>query len=104
MTKAHAGLAERTFRTLKNMIYSRIESAKARNYVDRRWADVLHEALITYNHIDKHSTTKMTPENARKPHNHLHAKIHLELKRKHSRVYPEIHLGNYVRIRKNKSN
>jgi hypothetical protein len=101
-TKSHAGLAERTIRTLKTMIYSRIESAKTRDNENKRWIDVLFAALTTYNHIDKHSTTKMTPDDARKPHNHLQVKINLELKRVHSRVYPEIHVGDYVRIRKKK--
>ena len=102
MTSSHAGLAERTIRTLKAMIYSRIEAAKARDNVDKRWIDVLPEALITYNRIDKHSATKMTPYNARKPENQLPVKINLELKRVHSRIYPEIHVGDYVRIRKKK--
>ena len=102
MTRSHAGLAERTIRTMKNMIYSRIESAKARNNVVRRWTEVLHEALITYNYVDKHTTTKMTPNEAKKPHNHIQVKINLELKRKHSRVYPEIHIGDLVRIYRKK--
>ena len=102
ITKAHAGLAERTIRTLKGMIYSRIQSAKARDNEDKRWVDVLFQALTTYNRIDKHSTIKMTPDEATKPKNHLQVKINLELKRVHSRLYPDIHVGDYVRIRQKK--
>ena len=101
-TKHHAGLAERTIRTMKAMIYSRIESAKTRDNENKRWIDVLYAVLVTYNQINKHSTIKMTPHEARKPRNHLQVKINLELKRVHSRVYPEIHVGDYVRIRKKK--
>ena len=102
ITKAHAGLAERTIRTMKAMIYSRIESAKARDNEVKRWVDVLFPVLLTYNHVDKHHTIKMTPDEARKPQNHLKVKINLELKRVHSRVYPDIHVGDYVRRRKKK--
>ena len=42
ITKAHAGLAERTIRTMKAMIYRRIESAKARDNEVKRWIDVLY--------------------------------------------------------------
>ena len=44
----------------------------------------------------------MTPDDARKPRNHLQVKLNLELKRVNSRLYPEIHVGDYVRIRKKK--
>ena len=101
-TKHHAGLAERTIRTLKAMIYARIDSAKTRDNVKKRWVEVLYPALLTYNHVDIQSTIKMTPDDARKPQNHLQAKLNLELKRVNSRVYPEIHVGDYVRIRKKK--
>ena len=36
MTKGHAGLAERTIRTLKSMIYSRIDSARTRDNETKR--------------------------------------------------------------------
>ena len=87
---------------MKGMIYSRIQSAKARDNEDKRWVDVLFQALTTYNRIDKHSTIKMTPDEATKPKNHLQVKINLELKRVHSRLYPDIHVGDYVRIRQKK--
>ena len=102
ITKAHAGLAERNIRTMKAMIYSRIESAKARDNEVKRWVDVLYPVLTTYNHIDEHHTIKMTPDEARKPQNQLNVKINLELKRVHSTVYPDIHIGDYFRIRKTK--
>ncbi len=102
MTQVHAGLAERTIRTLKAMIYSRIDSAKTRDNETKRWIDVLFASLLTYNHVDKHSTIKMSPDEDRKPRNQLDVKINLELKQRHSRIYPELHAGDTVRIRQKK--
>ena len=102
MTKAHAGLAERTIRTMKNMIYSRIASAKTRDNESKRWIDVLYASLLTYNRVDKHSTIKMTPYEATKTKNHLQVKVNLELKRRHTRIYPELHAGDTVRVRQKK--
>ncbi len=102
ITRAHAGIAERTIRTIKAMIYARIESAKERDNENKRWIDVLYPVMLTYNHQDKHSATKMTPNDARKPQNQLQTKINLELKRVHSRRYPEVNVGDYVRIYKKK--
>jgi hypothetical protein len=102
MTRGHAGLAERTIRTLKNMIYSRIDSAKTRDNITKRWIDVLFASLLTYNHVDKHSTIKMTPAEAIKTKNHLQVKVNLELKRRHTRTYPDLRAGDTVRFRTKK--
>ena len=77
ITRAHAGIAERTIRTIKAMIYARIESAKERGNENKRWIDVLYPVMLTYNHQDKHSATKTTPNDARKPQNQLQTKINL---------------------------
>ena len=98
MTRSHAAVAERTIRTVKAMIDNRIESAKKRDNQDKRWIDVLYPVLITYNQKNKHSATKMTPKEAMKPSNHLQVKANLELTRKHTRKYPEITVGDYVKI------
>ncbi len=74
ISKAHAGLAEITSRTTKAMIYGRIESAKARDNEDKRWVDVLFAVLLKYNHVDKHHTFKITPDDARQPRNQLKVK------------------------------
>ncbi len=84
------------------MIYSRIETFKTREDVTKRWIDVLYASLLTYNNVNKHSTIKMTPYEATKPRNLLQVKVNLELKRRHTRVYPELHAGDYVRIRQKK--
>ena len=98
MTRSHAAVAERTIRTVKAMIDKRIESAKKRDNQNKRWVDVLNEVLITYNFKNKHSATKMTPNYATKPTNHLQVKANLEMKRKHTRIYPDINVGDYVKV------
>ena len=44
------------------------------------------------------SATKFTPEEARKPENLTIVKSILELKRQHKRKYPEIEIGNTIKI------
>ena len=45
-----------------------------------------------------HSATKHTPEDAMRPSNTAIIKFNLELKRRNSRKYPEIEIGDTVRI------
>ena len=40
----------------------------------------------------------MTPNDATKPHNRIDAKVNMELKAKHNRKYPELSVGDKVRI------
>ena len=40
----------------------------------------------------------MTPKDATKLTNHRQVKANLELTRKHTRIYPEITVGDYVKI------
>ena len=49
-----------------------------------------------------HSVTKHTPEHALRPSNTAIIKFNLELKRRHSRKYPEIEIGDTVRSFKKK--
>ena len=104
MTRSHAAVAERTIRTVKAMIDKRIESAKKRDNQNKRWIDVLNPVLITYNYKNKHSATKMTPKDATKPSNHLQVKANLEMNRKYTRIYPDVNVGDYVRIYNKKEN
>ena len=45
-----------------------------------------------------HRTTGMTPDEARKKENHLKVKTQLELHRITKRRYPDIHIGDDVKI------
>ena len=44
----------------------------------------------------------MTPKDAMKPSNQLQVKANLEMKRKHTRIYPVINVGDYVKVYKKK--
>ncbi len=96
MTQTHAPVAERQIRTIKNMIYPR--TAKTR----QGWWEVIDQVLITYNYKMVHSVTKMTPNEARHPASSLTVKFNLEMKRRNTRTYPAIDVGDRVRIFKKK--
>jgi len=96
-TMGHAPVAERQIRTMKDMIYKRLEGT------DKNWWEVVDQVLITYNYKMEHSVTRHTPGEARKPTNQVAVKFQLELKRRQSRKYPAIDVGNKVRIMRKKS-
>ena len=95
-TLGHAPVAERQIRTIKHMIYQRVEKTK------QKWHEVLYAVLLTYNNKLIHSTTKMTPNEAKKPENELTVKLNLELKRKNNRIYPNVNVGDMVKVYKKK--
>jgi hypothetical protein len=101
-TLAHAAVVERAIRTIKHMVYTRIETAKKKNNEDKRWVDVLYPVLLTYNVKLKHSATNMTPSEARKPINELVVKTNLEMKKVRKRLYPDIEVGDYVKLYRKK--
>ena len=53
-TLGHAPVAERQIRTMKDMIYKRIEHTK------QNWWEVLFPVLLTYNNKMVHSVTKLS--------------------------------------------
>ena len=46
----------------------------------------------------KHSATGFTPKEARKPSNQLKVKLNLTMKGKKNRIYPELGVGDEVKI------
>lgn len=101
VTRSHAPVAERQIRTFKNMIYKRLEAPKNEG---KQWFDLLDPVLVTYNRQRVHSSTQMTPHEARQNNNQQSVKFNLELKRQHGRKYPEISVGDIVKVyKKNKA-
>ena len=98
-TRTHAGYVERFIRTFKSMLYKRIEASKDPN---PQWHDFIYPILLTYNNKLVHSTTGMTPSQAEKPDNQLTAKLTMDMKAKRDRKYPEIDVGDRVKIYKKK--
>jgi len=95
ITRTHAWFAERFVRTFKGALYKRIDEGKL---VDIQWTDLIYQIMLTYNNKLKHSATGMTPEEARRPKNEIDVKMSLLLKKKHSRIYPMLSIGDKVKI------
>jgi len=66
------------------------------------WTEYLPEVLKKYNEKMVHSATGLTPEEAKKDTNHLYAKTNLEVKKIKNRKYPELAVGDRVRVYKKK--
>jgi hypothetical protein len=93
ITRSHAGVAERQTRTIKDMQHQRMDHAE-----DKDWADDMGYVLLTYNHKMVHRVTGMTPYEAKKERNHLEIRHNLLLHANRSRRYPDIILGDRVKI------
>ena len=92
-TRTHAGVAERQIRTIKDMLHKRMENSE-----DEDWVDHIGYVLLAYNHKMVNNSTGMTPYEARKERNHIDVKQNLELRAKHTRKYPDINVGDKVKI------
>ena len=90
ITQTHANVAERFIRTMKNMIHDRVRFNKA------GWTSMLTSALNKYS-TTVHSSTKMSPKQARKDENNSSVRINLTLREKNKRKYPEIKEGDKVK-------
>ena len=104
-TRAHPNFSERAIRTFKDMLYKRVEADEKKNKENIQWPDYILEILLTYNNQMKQSATGFTPKEARKPSNQFKVKLNLTMKGKKNRVYPELEVGDEVKIsRKRKPN
>ena len=59
--------------------------------------------MITYNYKDVHSATGLVPNKARDKENELRAKIKIASKAKKDRLYPELMVGDKVKITRKKT-
>jgi len=100
-TRGHAAYSERAIRTIKEMIYKRLEKSPDNHWYD---AKILANTLVTYNFKMVHSSTNFTPDQARQPKNELNVRLNLELGRKTKRKYPNIEVGDKVRIYRKRKN
>jgi hypothetical protein len=96
-TRGKAAVAEITIRTFKNMLYKRIGNDKT-----QQWTDFIYSITLTYNNKNVHSSTKMTPKDARKASNRIDVKNNLEMRAKTGRKYQEVSVGDFVKIFKKK--
>ena len=97
ITLSHPAFSERAIRTIKGEIYKRVKVPS-----DTNWSGLIFQILAKYNYKSVHSSTGFTPAEAEKKQNHINVKLNMEMKKKKSRMYPDIEVGDYVRIHKNK--
>lgn len=93
-TLEHAPIAERAIRTIKAELDKRMKKEV------KWWTHYLPEVLKKYNNKMEHSGTGMTPNDARKEENEFEAKTNMEIQRISTRKYPELKVGDKVRIYK----
>ena len=101
-TRGHPAFAERFIRSFKDMLFKRVEADEKKGKANIQWTDYILEILLTYNNKNVHSTTKFTPSEAKKPKNEFEVKLNISLQAKKSRVYPEIEVGDSVKIMRKK--
>ncbi len=103
MTRRHAAFAERALREFKQIMYRKIRAEV------RPWPQYLEEVLTRMNtgkqsndaeddKVYPHRATGMPPEEAAKPENWFEVHNNLEIQAKHKRKYPELHVGDKVKV------
>ena len=75
------------------MVYKRVKHFKNNN-----WHEYIYPTVLIYNYKMVHRSIGMTPVEATKPINNLHVKMMLEKQRKQDREYPDIQIGDEVKI------
>ena len=100
VTRGHAASAERSIRTIKSLIDRRMQGKPE----GTQWTDanILNNALVTYNYKMISRPTGYTPNDARKPENEINVKINLETKAKHTRTYKPVEVGDAVKVYRKK--
>lgn len=98
VTRNHSAFAERAIRTIKSMVYRRVESQN-----NPIWTDHIKKVVHNYNYKMVHSAIGFTPDEGRLAKNRHTIHSRLELRGKHSRKYPAVSVGDKVRIYKKKS-
>ena len=101
-TRGHPAFAERFIRTYKDMLFKRVEADEKKGKEHIQWTDYNLEIMLTYNDKMKHSATGMTPNQARKEKNEFRAMINVASKAKKERIYPELEIGDKVKIMRKK--
>jgi len=98
MTLSHAGIVERAIRTIKDMLYKRLEHDPNRPW----YGELLQQVIFVYNYGREHSRIHMTPNQATKPQNEDKVRRNLNNHAVYNRKYPDIKVGDTVRIYKMK--
>jgi len=112
ITASSAHFVERFNRTFRGMLQKRLEhrdyKLKNRRLTGKtpetpQWHTFIPDILRMYNNRNVHSAIGMTPSEARMQANHAPAKASMELKAKWGRKYPDISVGDTVRVVRKKT-
>ena len=99
-TRGHANTAERAIRTFKDLMTRRLEGPGNEGV---RWYDQVRLAiLMKYNQKMVNRTTGLTPYDAREKKNEAHVRTMLEINAIRKRKYPDLKVGDRVKIYKKK--
>ena len=99
ITRSHAHFSEIFIRYFKSALYKRIDNSEDENI---QWDSLIFEIMLTYNNKLKHSAHGFIPADAAKKENSLDVKLNLEAKAKNTRRYPNISVGDNVKILRKK--
>ena len=102
-TRGHPNFAERFIRTFKDMLFKRVEADEKKGKQNIDWSDYILQIMLTYNDKMVHSSTQMTPKQARLKRNEYAVKLNLELRALKNRKYPEINVGDEVKVMRKKA-
>ena len=113
VTTNHPAVVERFIRTFKRMMWRRVNAPPLNRVVGKtepkKWTSYINDVISTYNDT-VHTTTGLKPNEAHKTENTLQVKVNSEMHRKQTRTYPEIKVGDHVKVfvkkktQKNKEN
>ena len=103
MTRRHAAFAERALRDFKQIMYKKIKAEV------KPWTEYLGEVLQRMNtkkqsndeeddQVYPHRATGFAPNEAVKPENWFEVQNNLEIQAKHKRKYPELKVGDKVKV------
>ena len=101
-TRSHPAFAERFIRTYKDMLFKRVEFDQKKEKPNIQWIDYNAEILLTYNTKNVHSTTGLTPKQAREPKNEIKTKLNISIKATKTRKYPNLDIGDSVKVMRKK--
>ena len=90
-TRTHANIVERLIWTIKNGVADRI------CFTEGNWTGLNKPTLKKYNSTI-HSSTGAKPVDAHKDENRVNVKVNLTRKQKHFRKYPQLNVGDTVKI------
>ena len=102
-TRGHPNFAERFIRTFKDMLFKRVEADIKKGKQNIQWVDYIFQIMVTYNDKMKHSSTQFTPKEARNKRNEYAVKLNLELRALKNRKYPELNVGDEVKVMRKKA-